>query len=192
MPTASTLRLLRVAARRQGRGGPGRDARRDRRPGRLRRCRHGDPARPAPAARRGARRPRRRARVADPAGRLGHAGDPAGLPAPPRQGRSTCWRRSGWSARSRTPSAGSRASPGQPPTTCSRGSSITSIVFDVELIYLARRRGYRLAIVPIRWYDKRGSRMRARPGLALRVAWDLFRIPLIHRGSRREARPNRA
>ena len=40
---------------------------------------------------------------------------------------------------------------------------ITSIVFDVELIYLARRRGYRLAVVPIRWSDKRGSRMRARP-----------------------------
>jgi dolichyl-phosphate beta-glucosyltransferase len=64
---------------------------------------------------------------------------------------------------------------------------VTSIVFDVELIYLARRRGYGLAIVPIRWFDKRGSRMRASPGLALRVAWDLFRIPLIHRGSRRSA-----
>jgi len=59
---------------------------------------------------------------------------------------------------------------------------ITSIVFDVELIYLARRGGYRVAVVPIHWYDRRGSRMRARPGLALRVAWDLFRIPLIHRG----------
>ena len=62
---------------------------------------------------------------------------------------------------------------------------ITSIVFDVELIYLARRMRYRLAIVPINWYDKRGSRMRASGGLALRVAWDLFRIPLIHRGTRR-------
>jgi dolichyl-phosphate beta-glucosyltransferase len=62
---------------------------------------------------------------------------------------------------------------------------ITSIVFDVEIIFLARRRGYRMTIVPIRWEDKRGSRMRARPGLALRVAWDLFRIPLIHRGTRR-------
>lgn len=62
---------------------------------------------------------------------------------------------------------------------------ITSIVFDVELIYLARRRGYRLAIVPIRWYDRRGSRMRARPALAARVAWDLLRIPLIHRASGR-------
>src|SRR5919108_288981 len=58
---------------------------------------------------------------------------------------------------------------------------VTSIVFDVELIYLARRRGYRMTTVPVRWNDRRGSRMRARPGLAIRVAWDLFRIPLIHR-----------
>jgi dolichyl-phosphate beta-glucosyltransferase len=58
---------------------------------------------------------------------------------------------------------------------------VQSIVFDVELIYLARRRGYRLAIVPVRWSDRRGSRMRASPALALRVAWDLFRTPLIHR-----------
>ena len=65
---------------------------------------------------------------------------------------------------------------------------VTSIVFDVELIYLARRRGYRIAIVPIRWYDKRGSRMRASPTLAARVAWDLLRIPLIHRTSGRGAR----
>jgi dolichyl-phosphate beta-glucosyltransferase len=67
---------------------------------------------------------------------------------------------------------------------------VTSIVFDVELIYLARRRGDRIAIVPVRWEDRRGSRMRARPGLAVRVAWDLFRIPLLHRRVRRaEALP---
>jgi dolichyl-phosphate beta-glucosyltransferase len=58
---------------------------------------------------------------------------------------------------------------------------ITSIVFDVELIHLARRRNYRVEVVPVQWEDRRGSRMRARPALALRVAWDLFRIPLIHR-----------
>jgi dolichyl-phosphate beta-glucosyltransferase len=62
---------------------------------------------------------------------------------------------------------------------------VRSIVSDVELIYLARRSRYRLAIVPIRWYDKRGSRMTARLGLAIRVAWDLFRIPFIHRSSGR-------
>jgi dolichyl-phosphate beta-glucosyltransferase len=59
--------------------------------------------------------------------------------------------------------------------------AITSIVFDVELIYLARRRGYRIAVVPIRWADKRGSRMHPGPRLALRVAWDLLRTPLLHR-----------
>ena len=58
---------------------------------------------------------------------------------------------------------------------------ITSIVFDVELIYLARRRGYRIAVVPITWSDKRGSRMHPGPRLGLRVAWDLLRTPLIHR-----------
>jgi len=65
---------------------------------------------------------------------------------------------------------------------------ITSIVFDVELIYLARRRGYRIAVVPIRWSDKRGSRMHPGARLGLRVAWDLFRTPFLHRrGPRRRA-----
>lgn len=62
---------------------------------------------------------------------------------------------------------------------------IESIVFDVELIYLARRRGYGLAVVPVEWADRRGSRMRPGVRLAVRVAWDLFRIPLIHRGIRK-------
>jgi dolichyl-phosphate beta-glucosyltransferase len=66
---------------------------------------------------------------------------------------------------------------------------ITSIVFDAEIIHLARRRGYSIGIVPVHWSDKRGSRMRVRPGLALRVAWDLMRIPLIHRGVTRAGAP---
>ena len=65
---------------------------------------------------------------------------------------------------------------------------ITSIVFDVELIHLVRRRGYTSAIVPIRWADRRGSRMQPGVRLALRVAWDLFRIPLLHREVRAAAR----
>jgi dolichyl-phosphate beta-glucosyltransferase len=66
---------------------------------------------------------------------------------------------------------------------------ITSIVFDAEVIHLARRRGYRIAIVPVQWSDRRGSRMRVRAGLALRVAWDLVRIPLVHRGVGRAEEP---
>jgi dolichyl-phosphate beta-glucosyltransferase len=65
---------------------------------------------------------------------------------------------------------------------------VTSIVFDVEIIYLVRRRGHRHAVVPIRWADRRGSRMHPGLRLAVRVAWDLFRIPLLHRDVRRAAR----
>jgi dolichyl-phosphate beta-glucosyltransferase len=64
---------------------------------------------------------------------------------------------------------------------------VTSIVFDVDLIYLARKRGYRIAIVPVVWADRRGSRMHARAGLAARVGWDLIRIRFIHRGVKRVA-----
>ena len=66
---------------------------------------------------------------------------------------------------------------------------ITSIVFDVELIYLARRRGYRIEVVPIRWADKSGSRMHPGPRLAARVAWDLLRTPLLHRRVARRGEP---
>ena len=66
---------------------------------------------------------------------------------------------------------------------------LRSIVFDVEIIHLARKLGYRVAIVPVAWADRRGSRMRTRPGLVLHVAWDLFRIPLIHRRELRASPP---
>jgi dolichyl-phosphate beta-glucosyltransferase len=59
------------------------------------------------------------------------------------------------------------------------------IAFDAEVIYLARRLGYRHAIVPVMWHDIRGSRMRVRPRLAAGVLWDLLRIPFLHRGMRR-------
>ncbi len=62
---------------------------------------------------------------------------------------------------------------------------ITSIAFDADLIYLARRRGYRIAVVAVVWADRRGSRMHARPALALRVAWDLVRIRFAHPGLKR-------
>ena len=57
---------------------------------------------------------------------------------------------------------------------------ILSIVFDAELIFLARRRGYSVTVVPVQWNDRRGSRMRIRPRVGLQVAWDLVRIPFLH------------
>ena len=61
---------------------------------------------------------------------------------------------------------------------------VTSIVFDVELIHLARRLGRSSIVVPVQWSDKRGSRMHISAALAGRVAWDLLRIPLLHRRQR--------
>ena len=61
---------------------------------------------------------------------------------------------------------------------------VTSIVFDVEIIHLARRLGRSVAVVPVQWSDKRGSRMHVGVGLAARVAWDLLRIPVLHRRER--------
>jgi dolichyl-phosphate beta-glucosyltransferase len=65
---------------------------------------------------------------------------------------------------------------------------ITSIVFDVEVIFLVRRRGYTHVVVPIQWADRRGSRMQPGLRLAIRVAWDLFRTPLLHRDVKPHAR----
>jgi dolichyl-phosphate beta-glucosyltransferase len=61
---------------------------------------------------------------------------------------------------------------------------INSIVFDVEIIALARRLGCSSIVVPVQWSDKRGSRMHIGVALAGRVAWDLLRIPLLHRRER--------
>ncbi|MFV2062864.1 MAG: glycosyltransferase [Chloroflexota bacterium] len=65
---------------------------------------------------------------------------------------------------------------------------IEGIAFDAEVIFLARRLGYSMAIVPVMWHDVYGSRMRVRLGMALGVLWDLFRIPIIHRGVRATSR----
>ena len=62
-----------------------------------------------------------------------------------------------------------------------RDSRLTSIIFDVEVLFLAQRRGYRIAEVPVEWTNAGGSRMRVTAGHAARVFWDLMRIPLIHR-----------
>ena len=75
-----------------------------------------------------------------------------------------------------------------------RRQQLTSIVFDAEIIHLARRRGYSIENVPVQWSDKRGSRMRVRASMALRVLIDLVRIPVIHRRVPRRAeaaRPSR-
>jgi dolichyl-phosphate beta-glucosyltransferase len=47
--------------------------------------------------------------------------------------------------------------------------------FDIELLFVARRRGYRIAEIPIDWYYQSESKVSALPD-ALRMIRDIFRI----------------
>ena len=60
-------------------------------------------------------------------------------------------------------------------------TKLPSIVFDVEMLYLAQQRGYRILEVPVHWTNSAGSRMRITFPHATRVLWDLFRIRWLHR-----------
>ena len=62
-----------------------------------------------------------------------------------------------------------------------RDTTLASIMFDVEVLFLAQRRGFRIAEVPVAWTNAGGSRMRVTAGHAARVFYDLLRIPWIHR-----------
>ena len=55
-------------------------------------------------------------------------------------------------------------------------SKIDSIIYDVEILFLAKRFGYRVAEVPVVWTNAPGSRMRVSGGHALTVLRDLNRI----------------
>lgn len=52
---------------------------------------------------------------------------------------------------------------------------IDGYMFDVEILYLAQRAGYRIAQVPVRWRDDRDSRLALLSG-NIRNLIDLFRI----------------
>ena len=68
-----------------------------------------------------------------------------------------------------------------------RRQTLDGFAFDVEVIFIARRLGYRVAEVPVRWLDSRGSRVRVVCD-SLRMFSDLFRIRLrAMRGAYRSA-----
>jgi glycosyltransferase involved in cell wall biosynthesis len=54
-------------------------------------------------------------------------------------------------------------------------------IFDAEVLFIARQRGYRIAEVPVSWSHVEGSRLRVRPQQAFEVARDLLRLRLLHR-----------
>ncbi|MBS3735428.1 MAG: glycosyltransferase family 2 protein [Phycisphaerae bacterium] len=59
---------------------------------------------------------------------------------------------------------------------------LNSMAFDVEILYLARRRGYRISEVPITWRAAGDSKVRLFQD-SVGMAADLFRIRRWHRGT---------
>jgi dolichyl-phosphate beta-glucosyltransferase len=66
-----------------------------------------------------------------------------------------------------------------------RRQQIDAYMFDVEILAIARRLGYRIEQVPIRWRDDADSRLNLVSG-NLRNVRDIFRIGLQHRLGRRD------
>ena len=52
--------------------------------------------------------------------------------------------------------------------------------FDIEILYIAKLRGYRVAEIPIPWYYRSGSKIRPLQDAA-RMVMDIFRIRRNHR-----------
>lgn len=63
--------------------------------------------------------------------------------------------------------------------------TLTGWTFDAEILCIARSLGYRIEQVPVRWRHVEGSRLRVRPGQALEVARDLWRLRRRFNPSRR-------
>lgn len=58
-------------------------------------------------------------------------------------------------------------------------------IFDAEVLYIARRLGFRIIEVPVRWRHVEGSRLNVRPQQAFEVLRDLVRLRLLHRSLKR-------
>jgi glycosyltransferase involved in cell wall biosynthesis len=63
--------------------------------------------------------------------------------------------------------------------------SLTSVIFDGEMLWLAKRLGYTVREFPVEWTHDQDSRITYSPMRALKVFGDMLRIPVLHVGRKR-------
>ena len=63
-----------------------------------------------------------------------------------------------------------------------REARIDRFAWDVEILYLARRRGLAIAEVPVLWFNSPESKVRVVRD-AIQTLWDVMRIRWMHRAS---------
>ena len=61
-----------------------------------------------------------------------------------------------------------------------RAQRLSGWSFDVEILYLARRFGFKTEQIPVHWEHVGGSTLKMSPRMALRVLWDLLRLRFLH------------
>jgi dolichyl-phosphate beta-glucosyltransferase len=69
-------------------------------------------------------------------------------------------------------------------------SRLNGFGFDVEILLLADKLGYRIVEIPVRWHAVDGSHVRARDPMAMLL--ELVRMRLLYRGKKPLAPPERA
>jgi hypothetical protein len=59
---------------------------------------------------------------------------------------------------------------------------LTSVIFDGEVLWLAKRMGYRVAEFPVEWTHDPDSRITYNLWRTLKVVRDMLSIPFLHFG----------
>jgi glycosyltransferase involved in cell wall biosynthesis len=59
---------------------------------------------------------------------------------------------------------------------------LTSVIFDGEVLWMAKRLGYEVREFPVQWTHDQDSRITYSPMRALKVFGDMLRIPFLHVG----------
>ena len=66
---------------------------------------------------------------------------------------------------------------------------LDSVIYDGEILFLARRAGFEVREFPVEWNHDPESRLRYDLKSSLRVFWELFRIRWLHRKGARAGEP---
>jgi dolichyl-phosphate beta-glucosyltransferase len=57
---------------------------------------------------------------------------------------------------------------------------LVGFAFDVEILYLARKRGYSIKEIPINWVNQEGSKVNMIKD-SWKMFWDILKIPFLHK-----------
>ncbi len=64
-------------------------------------------------------------------------------------------------------------------------TSLDSVIFDGEALWLAKALGFKTVEFPVEWTHDLDTRISYTPAKALAVIFDMFKVPMLHRGTKK-------